>query len=609
MSEPKYDFLLKSLSGPSWKRIGIRRRAGVVAPLFSVYSSRSIGIGELPDLKLLVDWCKTTGMSIIQFLPMNDVGFNFRPYDAQSSFALDPLYLSLQDLASVDPHFFQQDLRKLKHSFPVGGKRVNYRVKAAKLEILRKMFSARSWGDVSAFQAFIQENYFWLADYALFKVIKEKNNDMTWEGWSEDLKHKHPEAIASFSEIYREQILFQQWLQWQLFEQFRDVKAYAHSQEILFMGDLPFLVSRDSADVWSHQDYFKLNLSAGAPPDMLYSLGQRWGMPPYQWDNISKHNHDYLLEKLRYAANFYDLYRVDHVVGIFRVWTIPLSESLEHAGLRGAFDPEDKNLWESHGRNLLSLMVGNSPMLACAEDLGTIPPCTFKVLEELGIPGIEVQRWMRDWNHSQDFKQPSDYRKNAVATIGTHDMSSLCAWWQYEAGTVDENLFRRKCKEKNISFDVIKERLFDLRHSHCGRLRWNKEIKDKSILARALGLPEESLKELMDLYAGSFDEQEKFLKFLNLPTQDSNPPQDYQFIKHALEKISDSASIFSIQLLHDWLSMDSLFDCDPADLRINAPGTLSDKNWSLVIPLSLEDLCDLPMNQIIRSINEHTLRA
>ena len=107
--EGVYQFFLKTPSGQKWERLGLKRRSGVCVPLFSVYSKKSIGIGELPDLKLLVDWCVETGMSILQLLPMNDVGFDFRPYDAQSSFAIDPMYLSLADLIRVDLKPFQEE--------------------------------------------------------------------------------------------------------------------------------------------------------------------------------------------------------------------------------------------------------------------------------------------------------------------------------------------------------------------------------------------------------------------------------------------------------------------------------------------------------------------
>ncbi|OIO35433.1 MAG: 4-alpha-glucanotransferase [Candidatus Omnitrophica bacterium CG1_02_44_16] len=590
-----YESFLSTLSSEQWKRVGIKRRSGVAAPLFSVYSSKSIGIGELPDISLLVDWCKVTGMSLIQLLPLNDVGFNFRPYDAQSSFAIDPMYLSLNELIGIDISLYNNELKKIKSAFPTGVKRVNYGIKSAKLSLLWKIFEDRSLENVGAFTDFIKNNSFWLEDYAVFKVIKERHGEVSWEGWGEGLKHRNNDTLCSFKEANKGRVLFFKWLQWQLFEQFKAAKKYASDRDVLLVGDLPFLVSRDSADVWSHQDYFKLLLFAGAPPDMLYSNGQRWGMPPYNWEEIAKNEYDYVVEKLKYAQNFYNMYRIDHVVGIFRVWTIPLSEPLENAGLAGVFDPKEEALWEEHGRKLLSAMINNTTMLACAEDLGVVPDCSNKVLSELGIPGIDVQRWKRDWGKTYDFSGPLTYRKNSIAVIATHDMSSLKAWWEFEAGTVDECLIKRKCKEKDLPYDAIKNRLFDSSASLHGRLRWKKEINCSDAV------------DFAGLYKDTFDEKDKFLNFLDIEKPENNLPS--KFIKSALEKITASASIFSIQLLHDWLSLDTLFDEDPWETRINFPGTLSERNWRLAMPISLEDMISIPVNTIISSINKQGNRT
>jgi 4-alpha-glucanotransferase len=606
-AKANYDFLLNTLSKKQWERIGVKRRAGVAVPLFSLYSSKSLGIGELPDLKLLVDWCVLAGMSLIQLLPMNDVGFNFRPYDARSMFALDPMYLSLNELEVVDTRPFKNEIKNMQKSFPVGLVRVNYEIKTAKLTLLQKIFNTVKTRTIPSFQSFIKENAFWLQDYALFKVIKGEYHEKAWEEWSDELKERNSEALLSFKKTHTDLVIFHQWLQWQLFEQFVKVKEYAQRHGVFLTGDLPFLVSRDSADVWAHQEYFKLALSSGAPPDMLYSRGQRWGMPPYDWERIAKGNYDYIIAKLKYAQNFYDLYRLDHVVGIFRVWTIPLTEPMENNGLYGTFDPQNPDLWEEHGRRLLSIMIENSKMLASAEDLGTIPDCSYKVLKELGIPGIDVQRWARHWNTTGEFKDPGEYRKVSLATLATHDMSSLYGWWEFEAGTVDENLFKRKCREKNIPFDAIRERLFNIPDSLHGRLRWKKEIADTHILLGILEREESSVKDLIDLYRGSFDEKEKFLKWLALNSFEAKKDPTL-FVKRTLEKINNSTSIFSIQLLYDYLSLDSLFEFDPWELRINFPGTISDKNWTLVMPLSLEDMLTLPINRVIKAINQQSQR-
>ena len=590
-----------------WEQIGLKSRSGVSVPLFSLYSQKSIGIGDLSDLKLLVDWCKATAMSIIQLLPMNDVGFDFRPYDAQSTFALEPMYLSLTNLIKANTKPFLDKIKSLKKQFPSGGTRVNYAIKRTKMDLLWKIFR-NSYKEISpAFERFIEQNQFWLKDYVLFKVIKENHQWKSWEEWEISLKQRDLNAIQSVEWMNHERIQFHQWLQWQLFEQFRAIKEYAARKKILLMGDLPFLVSRDSADVWANQEYFKLDRVSGAPPDMYVANGQRWGMPPYHWENIAVRGYDYLVEKLRYAENFYDLFRIDHVVGVFRLWTIASTQPPEQGGLYGIFDPQDECLWEEHGRRLLSVMIENAKMLICGEDLGTVPACSYKVLDELGIPGMDVQRWNRDWGKSYDFKNPQEYRKNSIAVITTHDMSLLKAWWEYEAGTIDETFFRRKCQEKGIPFEQLKEKLFQLGKSCYGRLRWKKEIRDTRTLAEILGRQESEIVDLMDAFRSSYDEKEKFWNHLGL---DGEPQEKSSsvFIRRSLEKINSSASIFSIQLLGDWLSLGDFFQEDSLNFRVNFPGTMNDRNWSVVMPLSLEEMQKLAINKEIRRMNHEAGR-
>ncbi|MBI4971334.1 MAG: 4-alpha-glucanotransferase [Candidatus Omnitrophica bacterium] len=599
----EYEFLLGGGCQNHWKKIGIKKRSGLIAPLFSIYSKQTIGIGEIPDLKLLVDWCRQTNQSIIQLLPMNDVGFEFRPYDAQSTFALDPMYLSLEQLAHFEIKPFQNQIQTLRKKFPTQGIRVDYGIKKAKLELLWTMFQKGGQKNSTRLRKFVSANAYWLNDYALFKVLKETHENAGWQDWPEPFKYRETNALKEFEGENADRIEFHEWLQWQLFEQFKETKQFAASQGVLLLGDLPFLVSRDSADVWAHQNYFKLDLSSGAPPDLYFSQGQRWGMPPYRWDEIEAHGFDYLIQKLKYAENFYDLFRIDHFVGIFRLWTIALSEPAESGGLNGSFDPQDEKLWEDHGRKLVNVMKSNTTMLPCAEDLGVIPECSFRVLAEFGIPGIDIQRWVRDWGKTYNFKSGSEYRKNSVTTVSTHDMLPLVGWWIHEAGTVDEALIERLCTSKGIHFETVKPQLFDLEKSGYKRLRWKSEISNIDVLLGILGKRSEEVWEIIDLHKSSFDEREKFWQFLGFKNAPSN---DYMALlaKQALQNAQASASIFSIQLLQDWLSLgDSLANISPCDLRINYPGTMTDTNWSFRIPIALEDLKKLKVSNAIRDIN------
>lgn len=606
MSE-RYEKFLETRSKKQWQKIGLARRAGVATPLFSIYSEKSVGIGELPDLKLLVDWCKLTGMSIIQLLPMNDVGFDFRPYDSQSSFALEPMYLSLENLSEVSADFFKTEIDCLRKKFPAGAGKVNYAIKAKKLEVLWKIFKYSPKKSSHAFQQFVRQNSFWIKDYALFKVIKETNGGKSWEEWEPALRNREESALKAFESKFSESLLFHMWLQWQLFEQFLDTKKYAERKGVLFMGDLPLLVSRDSADVWAHQDYFKLDAISGAPPDAFFAKGQRWGMPPYRWEAIAKNRDDYVIQKLKYAQNFYDLFRIDHVVGIFRIWTIPSSEPYENGGLNGTFDPRDEHLWEEHGRRILSTMVDHAKMLACAEDLGVVPDCSYKVLDELGIIGMDVVRWKKNWKTDFEFSTPENYRPNSITVFSTHDMTSLAGWWEFEAGTVDEMMFARKCESRGLDFGSIKTRLFDLGSSSHGRLRWKQEIKDTGVLQSVLGRPEHEVKDFLDLHRETYDEKNRFWNYLGLngKMQEKFSPS---LTEAVLRKASKAASIFGIQLLQDWLSLSDDFHFNAWEFRINFPGVVTDSNWTLAVPFSLEKMLKLPMHKTIQNINSESNR-
>jgi 4-alpha-glucanotransferase len=491
-----------------WQKTGAKSRAGILAPLFSLHSRQSSGIGDFGDLKLLADWALATGNSIIQLLPMNEVGPLFCPYDSLSSFALEPMYIRL-------PEF-----DKLRKIFPASTPYVDYRIKQAKLRILQELYARKTGKDNSAVTKFKQENAYWLEDFALYKALKNYHQGRAWWQWQEKYRDRHPDDLADFRREHRQEIDFECWLQWLAFEQFQEAKDYAAGKKVLLNGDLPILVSRDSADVWQHPEFFKLEYAAGAPPDMYCALGQRWGMPTYNWQPIAADGYRYLKEKLRYAENFYDILRIDHVVGLFRIWSIPYNEPLDNQGLNGFFDPSDERLWEGQGRAILSVILASTRMLVCAEDLGVIPRACPKALEEFRIPGNDVQRWARDWEGTRDFLEPKDYRHYSVSMLSTHDTSNWTAWWQEEADKEEKEKLWQQMKLK-------------------GRMR------EKS---------------------------------------------DSEIVEAALKITLQARSVFSIQLIFDWLFLAGLLKGDPCQYRVNTPGTISEKNWSLRLPLALEDL-------------------
>lgn len=616
-----YNNLLRSPAKRIWKRIGTKRRSGVVIPLFSIYSKNSIGIGEIPDLKLVVDWCVQTGMSIVQLLPMNELGYDASPYNSISTFALEPVYLRLQELRGIDLQPFDKNFRELRFKFKNRKSRVDYRIRSAKYELLKRIYENANLEQNREFNSFVLNNKYWLIDYAVYKVLKEKNNFKSWEEWKTNHRQYNRKTAAGIIKNYKKKIYFHYWIQWQLYEQMKEVKSYASVKGVLIMGDLPFLVSSDSADIWSHQEYFNLHLSAGAPPDMYFAFGQKWGMPTYNWKVISRDKFTYIRERIKYAANFYDMYRIDHFVGLFRIWTtlnnpedktdndkdVPISK----------FDPAKRSEWEQHGKKIINQMLKSSDMLPCAEDLGTVPACSYKTLKEYGIPGIDFQRFNKKPGKNFEFVPFESYRKNSAAVISTHDTSFFPAWWHNEAGTIDKALFEFICRSNNINGKAlkgIKDKLFDENYSRKGRLFWRQNIRSIRPLLKFLKFKKRDEKKLTHMYKETYGEKEKFIDYLGLKNkQILNPSPAFQF--KCIERAGSSASVFSIQMIHEYLFLNrNLFsNVNKSDYRINMPGVVSENNWSLRIPLSLESILHSPkgkdVTEKIRRINKKTQRV
>jgi 4-alpha-glucanotransferase len=351
---------------------------------------------------------------------------------------------------------------------------------------------------------------------------------------------------------------------------------------------------------------------SGAPPDMYFAKGQRWGMPVYNWEVIEKDKFKYIRERLKYAANFYDMYRIDHFVGLFRVWTIDKETPEELGGLKGKFYPEDENKWVEQAEKIIDAMTKGNEMLPIAEDLGTVPPVSYKVLEEYGIPGTDVMRWNREYNSNYDFINPFKYRFNSAAMISTHDSSTLCDWYENEAGKIDAEAFIQICKSKNYSEHSIKRIIkifFDEQKSSGRKLTWKKEISNVFVLTGILHLQWHEAWNFIDIYLSSFDEKEKFLEMIGYT--EKKRELNIEIIRNVFEAIGYSSSIFSIQLLNEYLNLyEEIFNSrEIREARINYPGLMSDNNWRLRMPFSLEKLKHKKLHSTIKEINKKTERS
>ena len=323
-----------------------RYLTGVLVPVSALRSDENPGVGEFADIPALAEWCQAVGIDLIQLLPVNDSGGESSPYSALSAFALHPMYLRITDLPEMESLSSSDRTAVLNEIADLRGEhsqapRIHYReLLAAKLAIMREIFSLIAVNETSGadLDRFTADNP-WIRHYAAFKVLKARNEERSWKEWSEfrDPTPGDIDAIWTDRSLSRD-LLFHVWLQMRLEEQFSRVARQAADSGIVLKGDLPILMNEDSADVWAHRDAFITRLRAGAPPDMFTHLGQNWDLPIYDWDRLAESGYQWWKDRLKQADKFYAAYRIDHVLGFFRVWAIPASN---YSGLLGHFFPSE----------------------------------------------------------------------------------------------------------------------------------------------------------------------------------------------------------------------------------------------------------------------------
>ena len=420
--------LLQTPAGPQWQKIGVRNHHGICLSLVSIHSEKSCGIGEFYDLLPLIRWCKEIGMDVIQLLPLNDSGLETSPYNALSAFALNPIHLSLTELPQVETlPDYQDKIAKIRYWTRTA--RVKYHiVRELKFAFLREYFS-KFFLEISTSQAYLSfvEQNTWLKSYALFKALKEINFWKNWEDWSEPLKNPSEKDYQDLLEEHKAGCDFHMFLQYLSYQQFEAVKKFANENKVYLKGDIPILISRDSADVWHNRHLFHLHLAAGAPPDVYASAGQYWGFPIYNWEEMAKEGYSWWKERLQISSHLYHLYRIDHVVGFFRLWTIPIGKP----AIAGSFLPQKEEEWIPHGRPLMEMMLKSAPILPIGEDLGMVPPAVKQCLYSLGICGTKVMRWERRWEGDGGFIPVSEYQPMTMTTVSTHDSDTLQLWWRH----------------------------------------------------------------------------------------------------------------------------------------------------------------------------------
>ncbi len=315
------------------------RGAGVAVPVFSLRSEESFGVGEFNDIKHLVDWAVKAGQNVIQLLPVNDTTMTHTwqdsyPYNAVSSFALHPQFIHLPAAGARQDAAYKARKAELEALPTVDYEAVN----EAKLAILRKLYHGARGQAVLAsgdYARFVADNREWLLPYAVFSVLRDLYGTPEFGQWKQ-LSVYHARKVQAFAEEHPDEVGFYCYLQFLLDSQLKEAVAYAHLHGVALKGDLPIGVSRSSVDAWQHPHLFHMDSQAGAPPDAFAEDGQNWGFPTYNWEEMARDGYAWWKGRMGKMAQYFDAFRIDHILGFFRIWEIPLQYK---SGLMGHFNP------------------------------------------------------------------------------------------------------------------------------------------------------------------------------------------------------------------------------------------------------------------------------
>ena len=433
------------------------RIAGVTVPLFSIRTLRSWGIGAITDLPAMAELARAAGLSLVQLLPLGEgSGGSTSPYAALSAFGIDWIYLDCEALPGFDEAAVRAalgdagiaELRRLRER-PT----VDYpAVRALKLRVLRAAYDAfwaresRTQGPMGqAFIAFMGANAAWLDNLALFRAIKDAQGGAAWWEWPAGLRDRRTEALAEARQRLDRAVLFHKYVQWVADVQWTRARQQVRAAGVELMGDLPFMVDRDSADVWAHRGEFHMDMSVGVPADQFDEDGQDWGMPPYRWEVMAQDGFRWLRQRCAHAGHLFDRFRIDHLVGFYRTYMRPYERRRDARGklVPGTFSPAAEAAQLAHGERVLQAMIAGAESTGarlCAEDLGSIPEYVAPSLARLGVPGYKVLIWEKEdaGPRKGAFKDPRAYPALSIACFGTHDTDSVVTWW--EGQPADERL-------------------------------------------------------------------------------------------------------------------------------------------------------------------------
>ena len=422
----------------------ILRESGILLHISSLPSN--YGIGSFGKAAYdFVDFLKKSRQRYWQMLPLCPIGEGNSPYKSVSAFAGEILFIDLELLAEeglIDREDLPEDFKTEKTDYR--------RARAVKLPVLNKAAQNFDAGNPD-YLRFKRKNSYWLDDYAVFMAIKDACYGADFLDFEEGLKYRLPGAIQEFRNSHREQIRFYKITQYLFYRQYLRLKEYAHKHGVKMIGDIPFYVSLDSADVWGNPDAFRLGrdmtpvLVAGVPPDIFSKDGQLWGNPIYDWDYQKKTDFKWWRQRLVHNSELFDVIRIDHFRAFDDYYTIPYGcenakSGTWEKGMGMAF-------WNSMGDTIGDMRI-------IAEDLGGETPEVEKLVEDTGFPNMKILQFAFSKTLQNKFL-PKNYQKNCVCYTGTHDNDTTKGWLD-SATEKEKILFGRLVPADRINSPVLR---------------------------------------------------------------------------------------------------------------------------------------------------------
>ena len=628
-----------------------RYYTGLSVPVSSLRSETSAGTGEFYDLILLGSLCRECGIDLIQLLPVQDTGYQSSPYSTLSAYALHPLYIRLSELPEADSEEITEKIR----SFTAENRNVKHlryeQVLKGKLGVLKLMYEGKKEKILKdrKISGWVGENP-WVKTYAVFNSLKDRFDRRSWREWPE-MRDPEPEDIENFwnDSENRDELGFHVWLQFRLDEQFSHVSKTLNGMGVLLKGDIPILMNDDSADVWSRRDFFNLAFQAGAPPDYYSATGQNWGFPTYNWENLEKSDYSWWKARLKQGSRYYSAFRIDHVLGFFRIWSIPAADI---TGYLGHFEPaggltnedlEEIGFNEGRRRWLAEPHISSERLwgILGEEASKAIALCFDRIgNEELFLfkPEIAGEKtiYMQDLSDHAKETLAAFFRDRSLVKISEgvyfpiwtyHDTSAYRSLSEDERNRLDSLIERSKQDSERIweengrkllqfmkdettmlpcaedlgavpeSVPVV---LDDLEILSLKIPRWTRDYKKEG--APMIGITQYPFLSVctpsvhdtttMREWWLSEDGKADFWKSLGFK---SECPAGYspEVARKIVKKLLGTSSCMCIFQIQELFAMQSdLREQNPEDTRINIPGTISDKNWSYRITPTLEHLLE-----------------